>query len=60
MDYDCQENMLYWTDFGRHTINRVVLEFGSEPEAIISQGDQSINQSIYLIIMETIATTLKG
>ncbi|XP_058612238.1 nidogen-2 [Onychostoma macrolepis] len=38
MDYDCQENMLYWTDFGRHTINRALLEFGSEPEAIISQG----------------------
>ncbi|XP_067239526.1 nidogen-2 isoform X2 [Chanodichthys erythropterus] len=38
MDYDCQENMLYWTDFGRHTINRVVLVFGSEPEAIVSQG----------------------
>uniref|UniRef100_A0A8C2HQH4 Nidogen 2b (osteonidogen) n=1 Tax=Cyprinus carpio TaxID=7962 RepID=A0A8C2HQH4_CYPCA len=38
IDYDCQENMLYWTDFGRHTIYRVLLEFGSEPEAIISQG----------------------
>ncbi|XP_048064439.1 nidogen-2 [Megalobrama amblycephala] len=38
MDYDCRENMLYWTDFGRHTINRVVLVFGSEPEAIVSQG----------------------
>ncbi|XP_050993855.1 nidogen-2 [Labeo rohita] len=38
IDYDCQENMIYWTDFGRHTINRAVLEFRSEPEAIISQG----------------------
>ncbi|XP_043075944.1 nidogen-2 isoform X2 [Puntigrus tetrazona] len=38
IDYDCQENMLYWTDFGRHNINRALLEFGSEPEAVISQG----------------------
>jgi len=38
IDYDCQENMLYWTDFGRQTINRVVLVFGSQPEIIISQG----------------------
>ncbi|XP_051952246.1 nidogen-2 [Xyrauchen texanus] len=37
IDYDCQENMIYWTDFGRHTINRVVFEFGSKPEAIIQQ-----------------------
>ncbi|XP_052441741.1 nidogen-2 [Carassius gibelio] len=38
ISFDCQENMLYWTDFGRRTINRALLEFGSEPEAIISQG----------------------
>ncbi|XP_073790160.1 nidogen-2 isoform X1 [Danio rerio] len=37
IDYDCQENILYWTDFGRHTIYRAVLISGSEPEAVISK-----------------------
>ncbi len=41
IDYDSQENMLYWTDIGRHSINRALLEFGSKPEAIISQGHLS-------------------
>lgn len=46
ISFDCQENMLYWTDFGRRTINRALLEFGSEPEAIISQGDLSVYLSM--------------
>uniref|UniRef100_A0A8C8SBX3 Nidogen 2 n=1 Tax=Pelusios castaneus TaxID=367368 RepID=A0A8C8SBX3_9SAUR len=38
LDYDCREEMVYWTDVAGRTVNRASLEPGAEPETIINSG----------------------